>query len=101
MEQVLLAFGKLLVSLTFEMIAPFNFPPGAGGSWRSPCAQGVPLAGAGHRAASSAEMQSRALAPVCHPALQAKGRGRFSRSGGLQGGFELPVSGLEPAQRQE
>lgn len=30
MEQVLLAFGRFLVSLAFE-IAPFNLPAGAGG----------------------------------------------------------------------
>lgn len=55
-------------------------------------------AGQAEAAASSAEMQSRALAPVCHPALRAKGKGRFGRSGGVQAGFELPVSGLEPTQ---
>ena len=61
MEQVLLAFGKLLVSLAFEM-APFNLPSGAGGRWRRPCAYDMPwqmlTVGQAEAAASSAEMQS-------------------------------------------
>ena len=71
-EQVLLAFGKVLVSLAFE-ISPFNLPSGAGGSWRRPCAHDVLwqmlTVGQAEATASSAEMQSRALAPICHPAL--------------------------------
>jgi len=67
-EQVFLAFGKLLVSLAFE-IAAFNSlhcPNTAGGSWRRPCAHDVPLACADM--CQGRQRQQRAL-PRCKAKL--------------------------------